>query len=392
MTPVLVSEYDRRSRPVDALQRNERGEGDRTVTLRARTEGGSEETLSVNVKERLYTEDELADFSERLDDVLWTVILGNNTDAGNVVDDLDFKKSIDGYPFDISWKSDRPLILSASGRIDKKRLLAEDPGNEGVSIRLCATLKYGDHREDKYAYVILHSDDAQENDKLANSIEGAIKESDEMSSTDSEMVLPDHVKDGKVRFYDNGINRGWVVLLLGVVISVLYIAICDEKIKKTALDRKKQMELDYPNILNQYVLYYLAGMSPRTIWYKMCDSYIRGVQSKEEKRCLFEEMVITRNKMDEGMGELAAYDDFAKRCDSIRVRSFVSFIKQAVVKGNDGLAGLLYEETERARQERINLVKREASEASTKMLFPMLLMLLVVITIVMIPAFIGLGG
>ena len=50
-----------------------------------------------------------------------------------------------------------------------------------------------------------------------------------------------------------------------------------------------------------------------------------------------------------------------------------------------------YEEMEKAREEKNNMIKTAAAEAETKLLLPMFMMLAVVIAIVMIPALIGLN-
>ena len=100
---------------------------------------------------------------------------------------------------------------------------------------------------------------------------------------------------------------------------------------------------------------------------------------------------MTRRMMEEGVGEKEAYDSFAKRCKHAGFRSFISFVKQSAVKGNDGLEEMLYAEMEKAETERNNRIRMQASEAETKLLMPMFMMLAVVLAIVMIPAFIGLG-
>jgi pilus assembly protein TadC len=96
--------------------------------------------------------------------------------------------------------------------------------------------------------------------------------------------------------------------------------------------------------------------------------------------------------MNEGYSELAAYDEFASRCDSISYKVFISLVKQAVVKGNAGLEQLLYEEIDKAQRERNNRIRTLASEAETKLLLPMFMMLLTVLVFVMVPAFLGLNG
>ena len=153
------------------------------------------------------------------------------------------------------------------------------------------------------------------------------------------------------------------------------------------------MEADYPNILNQYALYFTAGMNPRAIWSAICSRYEHDREiSGGVRRYAYEEMIMAKRMMDEGLSEIAAYDLFATRCDNVRYRAFISFVKQTAQKGGDGLKSVLYEEMEKAKAEKNNLIKVAASEAETKLLLPMFMMLIVVIAIVMVPAFIGLNS
>ena len=134
-------------------------------------------------------------------------------------------------------------------------------------------------------------------------------------------------------------------------------------------------------------------MNPRAIWNEICTCYERSLkESKKNRRYSYDEMLVTKKMMDDGVGELAAYDDHAVRLGSMRYRSFISLIKQTVVNGNATLTEKLEEEVEKARQEKLLLIKREAAEAQTKLLIPMFMMLIVVIAIVCIPAFVGMNA
>lgn len=61
-------------------------------------------------------------------------------------------------------------------------------------------------------------------------------------------------------------------------------------------------------------------------------------------------------------------------------------LTQYLLKGTGGLAETLELEAAQAFEERKNLAKRRGEEAGTKLLFPMLMMLVVVIAIMLIPA------
>ena len=394
LAAVVVFIFDRESmsEPLRGLERGEYKSGDRKVTLTAVAEDGYEETIVVNVSERRYSEKELEEYSRGIDEVLWKEILGENTGPENVMYDLDLKKHIEGFPFDIVWKTDKPLILGSNGILNRENLAKEDPDDEGVYVRLCATLKYKDYSEDRYGYVLIKQMTGSAKDDMSGMIGALIKESDSLTRSGKIQELPDTAGGQRIRFYIRRMNKGWAVLLLGAVFAMLPISASDAGIEDEAKKRRKQIEKDYSTILNQYVLYYMAGMNPRAIWTAMCERYESERKTAGRKKSFVcEEMITTRNRMEEGCGELAAYDEFAARCGNVRFRTFISFVKQAVVKGNDGLDRLLYDEMDKARRENINRVKTEASEASTRLLLPMFMMLIVVLVTVMVPAYMELG-
>ncbi|MCR5474872.1 MAG: hypothetical protein K6F28_06670 [Lachnospiraceae bacterium] len=392
--PVFIYNRGKLAEPVTALERRGYGEGSRTVRVRVRARAGIgyEEDYRIDVHEKRYSDREIEEMSKRLDEELWTAILGKNPDPENVTCDLDLAESIKGYPFRISWKSEKPLILSSKGVIDTEKLRLEDPDDKGVEVRLCANLRYEDHSEDKYAYVIIRSRKKEPGDVLKESIDTAVKERDEETRTDDIQSLPVSAAGQKITFYDASPNKGWIILFTGIVSAFLLMAQKDRKIKEQAEYRRKQIEEDHSLILNQYMLYFMAGMNPRAIWWTICKKYEDSLNDKKaDRRYAYEEMLAARNMMDEGCSELSVYDEFSDRMDNIRYRSFVSFVKQAVVKGNEGLFDLLHEEMDKAQREKNNLIKKRASEAETKLLLPMFMMLLVVLAIVMIPAFIELN-
>ena len=390
--PLFIYDRNESLRPVDSIDRNEYGKGMKTVRLHAITEGGYDKDITVDVNERYYTEDEIAGFSKELDEKLWEQILGKNSDAENVVYDLDLLEHMEGYPFEITWKTDDPAILSSKGVIDEEALLDKDPGDEGIPVELCASLRYGDYREDKYSYVLVRKRPRSYNEYIGEEIGISLSDSDNRSRNDRKQALPQKAGGEHITFYTSAANRGIAVLFAGAVAAALLMAVCDRRIKDEAKMRREQMDVDYPRILNQYALYYMAGMNPRAIWTAICSRYEDSLkQTGGTKRYAYEEMVTTKRLMDEGCNELVAYDGFALRCQSPGYRAFISFVRQTVVKGDGSLGNTLYEEMDKAWEERNNRVKIVASEAETKLLLPMFMELAVVLAIVMVPAFIGLG-
>ena len=100
-------------------------------------------------------------------------------------------------------------------------------------------------------------------------------------------------------------------------------------------------------------------------------------------------MLICEGHMNEGMGEITAYEGFAAGCGLHKYRNFISLVTQAIGKGRSDLLIQLEREAADAFQDRKNRARELGEEAGTKLLFPMLMMLLTVLIIVMVPAFIS---
>lgn len=78
---------------------------------------------------------------------------------------------------------------------------------------------------------------------------------------------------------------------------------------------------------------------------------------------------------------MRAYQEFAKRCDLQPYRKLVSLLVSGQKIGNRNLMDKLEEEAERVFLERKNTARKLGEEASTKLLIPMMLMLMVVMGI-----------
>ena len=376
---------------ITQLYRNEWNDGSKSITLKVHPKllGFEDKKVELVIGERSFTDEELAEFSEKLDEVLWNEILGENESADCVTANLELVTSVEGYPFSISWKSDKPLILSGKGIIDEERLaeeLSKDDLQDYVIVCLAATLSYDDYREEKIGYVkVREKEDGSVS--FDESVNIRLKELDEESSKSCIWPLPRVIDGVEVSFYEDGGHKGIAVILFGAAISFLLMLSKDKHIEELAKKRQEEMRRDYPELLNKFALYYTAGMSPKSIWQLLCEEYKN--RSPHVKRYVYEEMVTANRSMQEGVGELCAYDDFAKRCDIVEYRTFVNLLRQAVTKGREGFDRQLIEEMEKSRRQEIIGIRLLGEEAGTKLLVPMFIMLVIVLVIVMVPAFIS---
>ena len=136
----------------------------------------------------------------------------------------------------------------------------------------------------------------------------------------------------------------------------------------------------------------MAGMSIRNAFIKLATDYKKRRAIGGKKRFVYEEVVMTVRKLENGTGEEESYDYFAKRCNLACYRKLVSIIIQNQKKGTEGLKESLVTETRNAFDARKQEAIRLGEEAGTKLLLPMMMMMGVVLMIIVIPAYFSFGG
>ena len=81
-----------------------------------------------------------------------------------------------------------------------------------------------------------------------------------------------------------------------------------------------------------------------------------------------------------------AYELLGSRCGLPLYRKLSTLLIQNVQKGAAGMLDTLRQESWKVNEERKNQIKRKGEEAGTKLLFPMMLMLGMVMILVIVPA------
>ncbi|MBQ7777253.1 MAG: hypothetical protein IJ379_15145, partial [Lachnospiraceae bacterium] len=96
------------------LERSEAGGGSKDLYLQA-TVAGTQEEVYVNVLERQLEEEELKQLFAECGELLEQLILGENKSLSQVTKALQLPESVEGYPFEISWKSSDAAIIGLDG-------------------------------------------------------------------------------------------------------------------------------------------------------------------------------------------------------------------------------------------------------------------------------------
>ncbi len=179
---------------------------------------------------------------------------------------------------------------------------------------------------------------------------------------------------------------GCMSLLVGIILLFLQ----EREKASQAKKREETLLWEYPEFIMKFTLLMEAGMTTRSAFARIGQD---SEKSQSEKKWIVgEEVRAACHEMESGVTEKEAYRHFASRCGQSKYRTFVSLLNQNLQKGNARLLELLEKESYEAWSERRRRAKVEGEKAVTRLLLPMILMLLVVMALIMIPAFMTFYG
>jgi tight adherence protein C len=148
--------------------------------------------------------------------------------------------------------------------------------------------------------------------------------------------------------------------------------------------RYEQLLMDYPGLVMKFTLLVQAGMTVRKAFQKIALDYRKKRPAKP--RYAYEEVMAACYEMDSGVSEAEAYRRFGERCGQVKYKTFATLLIQNLQKGSRYLSDMLEKESMEAWDERKRRARVLGEAAATKLLVPMVLMMIVVIALVMIPA------
>lgn len=361
------------------LTRNACGEGDVEIGLKAQIPGAQEEIFDYLLEERRLTDEELEKSYAEAAELLPGAILNGNAGPENVRTNLDLVSGLEGYPFQISWESGAYSLVNTDGTVHNEEL------SEGEVVTLTAAFRYEDWFRELQIPVRINPAIYTPEEALRARIEELLRERGESSRNIEIMTLPEQIGTEPVIWSEIiEDSSGYFLILVILAAGVLYWGRGRELDQKLET-RKRELLLDYPEIVNKLALYMGAGMTIRNAFFKMGEDYKK--QREERKKYVYEEILMTCYELQGGRSEPEAYAHFGRRCQVQAYMKLSALLSQNIRKGSNDLLRVLRQEADNAFAERKNLAKKLGEEAGTKLLLPMMMMLCVVMVIIMIPAY-----
>lgn len=376
-----MAAVEKRSAKTDYLERNPYGEGAYEETLQVELAGKQEE-IQIYVEEQKYTEADKKRYLKEAEKELNTWFQRVCGDKGEIRQSLSFPDKLEQNPVTLSWSTSQPQILDWEG------VLGTGVAPKGEMVDLMCTITLEEEMKIWQKEVRVYPPRRTEKEALQEEIQGRAEKLSEENS--KKMYLPETYQGEAVHYRRTAGNTGYLVCVLSVLLGFGIFPLKKERERQKEELRKKEMQRDYPDVLDKLVLFLQAGFSIRKAMEKLAIDYQRNRQKYHMKeRAAYEEIVKTCREMEGGVYEADAYERMGKRCKISQYKILSVLLVQNLRKGNQNILELLEREAASAGEERKREARVRGEEASVKLLLPMIMQLMVVLVILMVPAFLS---
>lgn len=369
------------------LIRNEWGAGDYQINLVANTEEWSKE-FSFLVEERALTREEKEQRKDQLKILLPEIIKGENQDLYHVTENLNFVTHVSGYPFGLAWKSDNTKRVETNGKVNREGIRTE---GEWVTIHAMINDSQQNESETVTYQIYILQEILDEKDIFFKILDERLLKEDEKTAEETKIQLPQEINGKIVSWKEEKEDNSIYVLLIFLLGSILAGKGMDYDLRRNLQKRSKQLEREYAGFVNKLRLYLSAGLTVRNAFMRITKEYEKN-RRNGKKHYLYEELKISCSQLENGMAEEQVYFDFGQRCGEMRFRRLSSLLGVQLTQGNDQLLKNLAKEADNAIEDQRNQARKVGEEAGTKLLFPMMLMLLVVMFLILLPAYLDFGS
>ena len=366
------------------LYRNPCGQGDAVYEFYVEDEEGRELKTSLTVPEQKMTEEE---FHQRIPEMVETLcmeMLGENSSLNEVRSDLNLMTRLGDYGVSVSWRSQRPEVISRFGVIDQD---AVDPMGTGIVLE--AELRCGDSLETVEISIVVYPGEVPWEERFQDSL---IQLAGQDTETEK-VMLPSEFEDCSLTYRSPDRGKNLILIVLGMIAAVFLHLKEKQDLQTKMKQREEDLMFSYQDLVSNFLILTGAGYPPKMAWKKITADM--DAMADEEKAgrslVLLKEMQIAVNQMETGVSETRAYTDFGKRCQTRCYVRFASLLVSSVQTGGKNLRTMLEAEMEEAFRQRAELAKKKGEEASSKLLLPLFGMLGIVMIMVTAPAFLTFG-
>lgn len=359
----------------NTIERPAVGESDSQEELEYKTDDKKTDIV-LDVPAMLHTAEEKEELISKAKEEIDGSFIGDNEDLDEISQAVVMKESyVDGL-VKAEWQLSDYKIVGAEGEINYDNVSSETVIDADVTLT-CEDVS--DVYSFSFRVVPLDTNSSLGIDYyVRKAIHGLFQDSDDT------VTLPDKVGDKEVTWSKKYTFLGAKIGILGVLAAVAMV-IGQAKEEKNKKDKYlKSMVRDYPKIVESLSLYVGAGLSIKNAMYRISEEYM--IRRSKKKEPGFEGVLRVCREIEEGRSEVKAFENLASYCPTREYRRLSNLLTSSIKKGSKGMLEQLENEEAEAFEMQKQYVKIAGEEASTKLLFPMIGLLGIVLIIIIAPS------
>lgn len=362
------------------IEKEDVGGSEKSVNIRTKI-NGEEKDVTVDIPAKEYSDKELKKKIDEAQRYIDKNYLGENESADKITKNLNFVKSIPNSAIEIIWNGDSEEYIDDNGKLNRDGLKSEKQLEIGV------TLKYKDYKKELFYQLTVIPPQKSQQDLIWDKWKEMLGIAKDNTSDQKYLMLPKEVMGHSVHYSEKRDKSIACVLLCGVLCIISVPFVMDSQMKSSIEKRDKELRKEYPELIEKFILLIGAGLGVRGAWNRMTDEYLDRLDKDNKKSYAYEEMLVTRHNIENGMSEIKAYELFGRRIGLLPYMKFSTLITQNLRKGTSDMLRILEYEAVDVMNEKKENARILGEEASTKLLFPMMIMMVEVFAIIIYAAF-----
>lgn len=382
----VVMEYtDRELYESNKIKRNDPGDDSKEISLILSGDGVEEQEYDLEIYERRLTEFEAQKYFEKaIVEINDSFYLGEEN-ANYVTEKVNPSDKYVEKMVKAEWTFSENII-SDDGVIDEDRLEKYEDYQQGVVVTAQVELQCQDYVEEYDFHFVVFPKKLSEQEQIIKQIGQSIAE--QLSIPGEEIVvLPNEIGGKKLTWKETSQHLVAKVIAVELIVIILICIMKQKKKSEELKKRKKDMELEYSEIVSKMAILLGSGMPVKQAWSNISARYLdKRKKNQVSEIPIYEEMLITEREINDGKSERIAYQNFCERVNIMCYHRLIRLLISSLDRGSRNICENLEQESEEAFEERKAVARRLGEEASTKMLLPMMIMMSIVIAVIIVPA------
>lgn len=350
----------------------ERGKISAMYMFKAQDEKGAVEDVSLEVAKRAMTEKEKYKKIKKAYSLLKKKALGKNKTWNHIDRPLNLVSEIGGVK--IVWEISDSKVVGYDG------IIAPEVKKQIVNFRVTMELQKT-KKDYNFAGRIFTP---KESSSLEEQLQAYV---DKKGTTKKKVKLPEKINGHSYVFFEEATRYAPYVLPLCIALAIFIFVAKDKDLDKEVQERNNQLIRDYPEIISQLLIFLGAGLSFKSAMERIVNEYKKVQAAREDYfHYAYEEMDVALGRIKNGVSESKAIAEFGKNCNVHCYVKLANILEQNIKRGTKEMVFALKSEVNYALNERKNNALKAGSEISTKLLGPMVVMLVIAIVVILAPA------